>query len=95
MASTATAIFILRNSAAIAANVISFTFEIIRMAGCAEGSVLRPGPGNVTANGITVAAVTTRVVPMVARIVSLRVVVEAGRCPAVGGMTHVALFGRG
>lgn len=95
MASTTAAVPVLRHSTIFAADVVPFAFKIIRMAGRAEGSVLRPGPGNVTANGITVAAITTRVVPMVARIVSLRVVVEAGRCPAVGGMTDVALFGRG
>lgn len=95
MTSTAAAISVLLDGTIFAANMITFTFEIVRMTGRAEGRVLRPRPRNVTTNGITVAAVTTRVVPMVSRIVSLRVVVEVGRCPTIGCMTHVALFGGG
>ena len=72
-----------------------FSLEIILMAGSAEGSVLGRGPGNGAANGVTVASITPRVPSVVAGIVTLGTMAEAGRCPTVGGMTYIALFGCG
>jgi len=94
MAAAAAAISVLCDSTVVAAIMIAFAFEITSMTGRAERRVLGPGPGNVSADGITVAAVTTRISAVIARIVALRVVTEISRRPAVGGMAHVALFGR-
>jgi len=95
MTATTGTISVLRDSTVIAANVVPFTFEIICMTGGTVGRVLGPGPGDITANGITMAPVTARVSPVVARVVSIRIMIKVSRRPAVGGMTHVALFGRG
>jgi len=95
MTATTGTISVLRDSTVIAANVVPFTFEIICMTGGTVGRVLGPGPGDVTANGITMAPVTARVSPVVARVVSIRIMIKVSRRPAVGGMTHVALFCRG
>ncbi len=65
------------------------------MTGRAEGCVLRPGPGNIAADGITVTSITAWIVSVIARVIPLCVMAEAGRCPAVGGMTHIALRGGG
>lgn len=93
MTATATAILVLLDGAALSTVVSSFTFEIIRVTGCAKGRVLGPGIRNRTAYGATVAYSTAQVPSVVARIVPLRVVTETGRRPAVGGMANVALYG--
>lgn len=76
-----------------ATNVIPFAFEVIRVTGGTVRSVLRPGIWNSSAYGTTVTCVTARVVPVISRVVP-RGMAEIGRRPGVGGMTHVALYGR-
>ena len=95
MTSTTGTIFILFDSAVLPANMSTFPLEIIRMAGSAEGCVLGRGPGNGAANGATVAPSAPRIPSVVARIVTLGTMAKDGWCPAIGGMTHVALFSRG
>ena len=92
--STATAVLVLRDSAVLPANMFIFSLEIIRMAGSAEGCVLGRGPGNGAANGVTVAPSAPRIPSVVARIVTLGTMAKDGWCPAIGGMTHIALFSR-
>ncbi len=94
-AAAAAAIPVLRNGTVLSTNVLVFAFEVIRMTGRAIRFVLSPGPGNVGADGITVAGGTTRISAVIARVVPVRIMAEVGRCPAVGGMAHVALRGRG
>jgi hypothetical protein len=77
-----------------AANVIAFAFEIIRMTGSTVRSVPQPAIRNSSAYGTTVTCVTAWVVAVIAWVVSPATMAEAGRRPAVGGMTHVALYGR-
>jgi len=89
------AIHVLRDGSVFTTIVIAFTFEIIRMTGSAEGRVLGRGPGNGTANGVTVAPITPRIPSVVAGIVSIGIMTKDGWCPAVGAMTHVTLFSRG
>ena len=72
-----------------------FSLEIIRMAGSTERCVLGRGPGNGAANGVTVAPITPRIPSVVAGIVSIEIMTKAGWCPAIGGMTYIALLGRG
>jgi hypothetical protein len=93
MTSTTGAIPVLCDGSVVAANVFAFTLEIIRMAGSAEGCVLRPGIRNRSADRTTVAGSTAWVPSVVSRIFPLRVMTEAGRRPGPGGMTQVALCG--
>lgn len=95
VASATAAVPVLRDGTVLATDMLVFASEVIRMTGRAVRLVLRPGPGNVGADGITVAGGTTRISAMIARVVPVRIVAEVGRGPAVGGMTHVALRGRG
>ena len=69
-------------------------FEIIRVTGGAVRCVLGVGPGDIAADSWAVAAVTAWVSAVIARVIPLRAVAEAGRRPAIGGMTHIALLGR-
>jgi len=95
MTSTAAAIFVLRNGPIFSADMVTLPFEIVSMTGGAEGRVLRPGPGNITADSITVAAVTAWVISVVTRVVPVGIMTENGRRPAVRRMTYIALLGCG
>lgn len=95
MTSTAAAIFVLRNGAVFSADMVTLPFEIVSMTGGTEWGVLGPGPGNVAADGIAVAAGTTRVIAMIARVVPVGIMTENGRRPAVRRMTYIALLGCG
>lgn len=92
---TSAAIFVLFDSAVFPANVLVFASEIIFMTGRAVGCVLRPGVYEraVDANAVTAAA--PRIVSVVAWVVTLGVMAEAGWCPARCHMTPVALYIRG
>lgn len=74
--------------------MLAFAFEIVRVTGGTVRRVLRVGIRNRSAYGTTVTCVTARVPAVIARVVSLWAMAEAGWRPAVGGMTHVALYGR-
>ena len=89
----ATAVLVLSDRAVLAANMFTFTPEIIRMAGSAKGCVLVTGPGDSTTDRSAMASITPRVPSVVAGIVSIGRgdMAEAGRCPAVGGMAYIAL----
>lgn len=89
------AILVLLNGAIAAADVAAFALKVIRMTGGAEGCVLGEGPGYRGAYGRAVTGITARVPAVIARIVSIRVMAEDGRRPAVGGMTYVALLSSG
>lgn len=73
--------------------MIPFPFEITGMAGRAEGRVLRRGPGNVAADGIAVATVTTWVSAVITRVVSVGIMTENGRRPAIRRVAYIALLG--
>ena len=83
-------IFILRHGTVLAANVVTFAFEIISVTGRAERCVLRPAIRNRIVYGTAVAGGTAWIIAVIARVVP-RGVAEVGRCPAIGGMTFVAL----
>lgn len=91
MASTAGAIPVLCDRTIFTAPVFIFTFKVIRVTGGAERRVLGIGPGNGSAYHVTVAADAARIIAMIARVVPVGVMTEAGWRPAIGGMTHVAL----
>ena len=74
--------------------MIPFAFEIIRMTGRTVWSVLQPAIRNSSAYGTTVTCLTAWVVAVIAWVVSLATMAEAGRRPAVGGVTHVAFYSR-
>ena len=90
MTTAAGAILVLCDRTIFAANVIPFAFEIIRVAGGAERLVLRPAIRNRIVYGTAVAGGTAWIIAVIARVVP-RGVAEVGRCPAIGGMTFVAL----
>ena len=92
MTTAAGAILVLCDCTIFTANVIAFAFEIIRMASSAERLVLGKRPGNSAADNRAVTGCTTWIHAVIARVVPSRTMGEAGRCPAVGGMTNVALF---
>ena len=94
MTTAAGTILVLRYGTILAANVVTLAFEIISVTGRAERRVLEIAPGNRTADHRTVTAVTARICAVIARVVPLRAMFEDGRCPAVDGMTDVALFSR-
>ncbi len=95
MTSTAGTIPVLRHGTVLATNMLVLAPEIILVTGRTVRFVLGRGPGNVGADGISMAAGTARVFAVIARVVIVRVMAEVGRCPAVGVMTYVALRGRG
>lgn len=84
MTSTGAAIPVLFDSAAYAAIVITFTFEVTCVAGGAEGRVLRPWPRQGVGYGITMASVTAQGDSMITRIVSFWIMAEDAGCPATG-----------
>ena len=95
MTTAAGAIPVLRNGTVFAADVPAFAVEIVRVTGRTVGCVLGIGPGNIAADTIAVAAFTAWIPAVITRVVPLRrgLMAKAGWRPAVGGMTHVALFG--
>ena len=85
MTSASAAILVLSDSAAFSTNVIVFTIEIICMTGSAERCVLGPVIHKRTVYARAVAAATTWIPSVVARVGRVvRGMAEAGRCPAVG-----------
>jgi len=96
MASTtaAAAILVLCDGAVPAADVITLTSEIVRMAGRTERCVLREGPCKVTVDAVAVTGVAARIHPVITRVVALRTMTEDIRSPGVGRMTHIALYVR-
>lgn len=86
------AILVLCHGTILAANVLVFAIEVIRVTGGAKRCVLGIGPGNGSAYHVAVAADAARIIAVIARVVSLRTMVEAGWRPAIGDMTHVTLF---
>lgn len=100
MASTASTILVLFDCAVFTADVFVFTSEITRMTGgtidctSSRGSIFRVRIWKRTAYGRAMAAVAARIASVVARVASTGTVTEAGRCPAVGCVTHVALLRR-
>lgn len=95
MTAAAATVAILRHRAVTAADVIALSLEVTGMTGRAVGRVLWPSPRNNRANGRPVALGTSRVTPVIAGIVAVRIVAEHRRRPGVGGMADVALFGGG
>ena len=91
MTSTAATILVLHNSAAFSADMITFALKITCMTGCAEGRILRVWPGKHRVDAVAVAAAATQVLGMIARVVALGVVTEAGRRPAGRYVACVAL----
>ena len=71
--------------------MIPFAIEIIRMTGRTVRSVLRPAIRNCIVYGTAVAGGTAWIDAVIAWVVSLGTMAEAGRRPAIGGMTDVAL----
>ena len=94
MASAAAAITVLRDGTVLAADVPVLAFEVVCVTGRAVGCVLRPAPRNDGADGWAVATSASWIAPVIARVISIGIVAEDGRCPAVGGVAHVALFRR-
>ena len=95
MTSTSAAIFVLLDGTVFPAVMIPLPFEVTLMTGRAERCVSGRGIDKRAVHAATVAAAAPRVVPVVARIVPLGVMAEAGRRPARGDMTRVALDGGG
>lgn len=95
MTAAAAAILVLFDSAVFSPNVLAFALEIALMTAGAEGRVLGGGIDKRSVHAGAVAAAAAWVVPVVARIVPLGVMAEAGRRPARGDMTRVALDGGG
>ena len=91
MTTAASTILVLRNSATFTADMFIFRVKIPCMTGSTEGRILRKGPGKYRVNAIPVAATASWVPCMVARVVTLQVMAEAGRCPAGRYMAFVAL----
>lgn len=91
MTPAASAVLVLLNSTALSSNMLVFRLKIICMTGCTERRILRVRPVEHRVDAIAVAAAATQVPSMVTRIVALRVMAEAGRCPAGRYVTHVAL----
>ena len=79
----AAAIFVLFDSTAFSAIVITFTFEITLMTGGTEGRVSGRGVGKRKAYARAMAAATPWVPSMVAGVVASRVMTEDAWCPAV------------
>ena len=96
---TAGTVLVLFDRAVFAAPVLVFSFEVIRVTAGTERRVPQFIGIVVTidtrAYRPSVTAITPWIPAVIARIVPLFAVTEVGRRPAVGGMTHVALFGRG
>jgi hypothetical protein len=90
---TGTAILVLLDRTVTAANVVSLASEIICVTGGAERLVLGKRPGDRGADGRTVTAGTAGIYAVIARVVSIPIMAEVGRRPAVGGMAGVALRG--
>ena len=74
--------------------MIPFAFEIIRMTGRTVRSVLRPAIRNRIVYGTAVAGGTAWIIAVIARVVPLGTMAEAGWCPAISGMTLVTLESR-
>ena len=91
MASTSRAILVLCDGTVFAANVLVLTFESVSVTGGAKRLVLGKRPGNSCADNRSMAGVTAGIFTVIARVVPVGVMTEAGWRPAIGGMTHVAL----
>ena len=83
MTSTASAIFVLFDSTACSAIVITFAFEIIRMTGSAVGCILVKWIVKWKAYAIAVTSTTPRINSVIARVIPVTVVAEDAWCPAV------------
>ena len=84
MTPASAAIPVLFDSSAFSTNVIPFAFEITLMTGCAEGRVTGRGIDKRRGYYTAVAGATSWVDPVVARVVPVSIMAEAGRRPAVG-----------
>lgn len=87
----AAAILVLFDSAVFSPDMIAFAFEITLMAGGAEGRVAGRRIYKYGVYAGAVAAAATRVSSVIARVIPLRVMAEAGRRPAAGHMALVTL----
>lgn len=88
------AIPVLRNGTVFTADMIAFAFKIVRMTGRTVRGVLRPGIRNCIIYGTAVTCATARIIAMVTGVVPCWIMAEAGRRPAIGGMTGIALKSR-
>lgn len=84
MTPASTAIFVLFDCPAFSTNVIPFTFKITLMTGSAEWRVTGRGIDKRSGYYTAVAGATRWVDPVIARVVPLSIMAEAGRRPAVG-----------
>lgn len=89
---SATAVPVLFDSPASSTDMISFTGEIIGMAGSTVWCILRPAINKWSHYTIPVASATAWIYSVVSRVISSRIMAEDGWCPAVGGMTDVTLY---
>ncbi len=94
MTSAAGAIRVLRDGTVLAAPVLAFAFEIIRVTGGAARLVSGLAPRHSSAHHLAVAAVTAPLPPVITGLAPLRPIAEAGWRPAIRGMARVTLFGR-
>ena len=100
MTSTASAILVLFDSTAFAANVFTFGLEITCMTGSAidcislRGSIRRTGVWEVSVYGCTMTASAARIASVISGVAPIWTMAEVGWCPAIGRMTHVALYSR-
>ena len=99
MAATASTVLVLFDGTVFTTDVITFSFEIIRMTGgtidciSSRWCIARVRIWQRTAYRGPMTAITARVASMIARVAAIWIMAEAGRCPAIGGMAHIALFG--
>ena len=88
-ATTAAAVFVLLDRAVFASDVIALAFEIVCMAGSAEGRVLRPAERDVLIVA-GMARATADVAAVIARIPAARWVGECDRSPSLSVVAQVA-----
>lgn len=91
-ASATTAILVLGDCSTSASIVVTFTFEVVGMAGCTIRIILIKWIADGQANAVAVAGATGQVLPVITRIVTPWIMGEVGWYPAVSGMTCIALY---
>ncbi len=92
MASAAATVLVLRDGTVLTADMPALALEVRGMTGGAVGFVLWPGPRDNRTDGGPVASGTTRISSVIAGIITVGIVAEDGRRPAVCGVANVALF---
>lgn len=74
--------------------MIPLAFKIVRVTGRAVWGVLRPAIRNRIVYGAAVTCAAAWIIAMVTGVVPGWIMAEAGRRPAIGGMTGIALKSR-